>query len=514
MGSLATAEGILMISILFLTSLFWFCFSPLSLFAGDPSGLNTGSAYEISASTPGNPTWEELLLFVGRNKIASNLVWILLTGFLVMFMQTGFAMVETGLTRAKNVAHTIGMNFAIYAIGIIGFWISGFAFMFGGLGPLGTLGGTPILNHEWGITLFGKQFDLIGLKGFFLTGDLYDVGIYTFFLFQMVFMDTAATIPTGAMAERWKFSAFCLYGFFISMLLYPIYGNWVWGGGWLADLGMNFGLGHGMVDFAGAAVVHLTGGVIALVGAKMLGPRLGKYRPDGKIQPIPPHNMPMAIVGVFILALGWFAFNTGSSLSGTDLRIGIIATNTLLASAAGTLTALLFIWGKTGKPDLSIMANGLLAGCVSITSSCAFVSAPLAVLIGAVGGVLVVEGIFFFERKVRIDDPVGAISTHGVCGAWSVIALGLFADGVYGEGWNGVGGTVRGLFQGDAGQLIAQLTGIAANIALIVPLTYLFFKLLDRLIGLRVDPEIEHGGLDLPEMGLHGYLREIEPSEE
>lgn len=494
--------------------LFTFILISFPLFAGDPSGLNTGSAYEIIASTPGKPTWDELLTFVGRNKVAINMFWTLIMGFLVMFMQTGFAMVETGLTRAKNVAHTMGMNFSIYAIGIAGFWACGFAFMFGGIGPLGTLGGAPILNHEWGVTLFGKTFDLIGLKGFFLSGDLYDVGIYTFFLFQMVFMDASATIPTGAMAERWKFSAFVLYGFFISLFLYPIYGNWAWGGGWLADLGMLFGLGHGMVDFAGAAAVHLTGGVIAFVGAKVLGPRLGKYPKDGKVHPIPPHNMPMAIVGTFILALGWLAFNTGSSLSGTDLRIGVIATNTMLASAAGTLAAMFTIWWKTGRPDLSITANGLLAGCVSITSSCAFVSGPIAFLIGAIGGVIVVASIFFFEKKVRIDDPVGAISIHGVCGAWSVIALGLFADGAYGEGWNGLEGTVRGLFYGDAGQLLAQVIGIAANLLFIAPLSYLFFKIIDRTIGMRVDPEVEHGGLDLPEMGLHGYLREIEPSEE
>lgn len=487
---------------------------PSLLLAGDPSGLNTGSAYEIVSSSPGKPTWDELLAFVGRNKVATNMIWILMTGFLVMFMQTGFAMLATGLTRAKNVAHTIGMNFTIYAIGVTGFWISGFALMFGGLGPLGTLGGSLLLNQEWGATLFGKSFDLLGGSGFLLKGDLYDVGIYAFFLFQVVFMDTAATIPTGAMAERWKFSAFVLYGFFVSMFLYPIYGNWVWGGGWLADLGLNFGLGHGMVDFAGASVVHLTGGVIALVGAKVLGPRLGKYDREGRVHPIPPHNVPMAIVGTFILALGWLAFNTGSSLSGTDLRIGVIAANTMLASAAGTLAAMFAIWWKTGRPDLSIMANGLLAGCVSITSSCAFVSGPVAFLIGAIGGVLVVSSIIFLEKKARIDDPVGAISTHGVCGVWSVVALGLFADGTYGEGWNGLEGTVRGLFYGDVKQLAAQVIGILANLIFIGSLSYLFFKLIDRTLGLRVSPEVEHNGLDLPEMGLYGYLREIEPTEE
>jgi ammonium transporter, Amt family len=331
------------------------------------------------------------------------------------------------------------------------------------------------------------------------------VGIYTLFLFQMVFMDTTATIPTGAMAERWKFSSFMVYALFISMFVYPIYGNWVWGGGWLATLGVNFGLGHGHVDFAGSSVVHFVGGLSALAGAIVLGPRIGKYNKDGSSNAIPGHNIPMAIIGTFILAFGWFGFNAGSSLSGNDLRIGMAATNTLLASASGAFVATLYMWKRFGKPDPSMMANGMLAGLVAITAPCAFVNAPIAILIGGVAGFLVVAAVFFIDHKLHVDDPVGAVAVHGVNGAWGIIALGLFADGSYGDGWNGVPGTVRGLFYGDPGQLLAELIGLLAAIAFVFPVMYAFFKLSNRFVPLRVAADDEVEGLDLPEMGVKGY---------
>src|SRR5881296_1593838 len=274
------------------------------------------------------------------NTVAINVVWTLLAGFLVMFMQAGFALVETGFTRAKNAAHTMSMNFMVYGIGMLGYWFCGYALQMGGVGAVASLGGTPGLNHEFTVTLFGKTFGLFGLKGFFLSGDSYDVGIFTLFLFQMVFMDTAATIPTGAMAERWKFSSFVIFGFFMSMLVYPIFANWVWGGGWLSQLGSNFGLGHGHVDFAGSSVVHMVGGVAALAGAIVLGPRIGKYTKEGSANPIPGHNIPMGVLGCFILAFGWFGFNPGSTLAGGDLRISVIAVNTMLASASGAIFAM------------------------------------------------------------------------------------------------------------------------------------------------------------------------------
>ncbi len=473
----------------------------------DAAGTNTGTINDIPAHTPGEPTLAEVAEVAGHNKVAINFVWLLVAGFLVMFMQPGFAMVEAGLTRAKNVAHTMGMNFLVYPLGMLGFYVCGFALMFGGVGALGTLGGYAGLNHEFTIHLFGHAFGLFGMKGFFLSGSSYDVAIFSLFLFQMVFMDTTATIPTGALAERWKFIAFFIYALFVGALIYPIYGNWVWGGGWLAMLGQNFGLGHGLVDFAGSSVVHMTGGVIALVGAWLLGPRLGKYNHDGTSNAIPGHNIPMAVIGTFILAFGWFGFNAGSTLAGGDLRIGVIATNTMLASATGAIAATLWMWMvRTKKPDPSMMCNGMLAGLVAITAPCAFVNSISACIIGLVAGVLVVESVFFIENKLKIDDPVGAISVHGVNGAWGILALGLFADGTYGDGFNGVTGTVKGLFYGDLSQFFAQGFGIVTNIVFVGLASFLVFKFIEVLVGNRVEPEVEIQGLDIPEMGAPGYV--------
>jgi len=382
----------------------------------------------------------------------------------------------------------------------------------GGVGGVTALGsGAATLNNEFTINLLGKSFGLFGTKGFFLSGSAYDVGVFALFLFQMVFMDTAATIPTGAMAERWKFITFVIYGFFISTIIYPIFANWVWGGGWLSQLGKNFGLGNGYLDFAGSSVVHMVGGVTALAGAMILGPRLGKYSKDGTPNPIPGHNIAMGLTGVLILGFGWFGFNAGSTLAGSDLRIGVIATNTMLASAAGALSAMLVIWLKHGKPDASIIGNGFLAGLVAITAPCAFVNSISAFIIGAIGGALLVWSVFFIERTLKVDDPVGAISVHGTAGAWGIIALGLFADGTYGEGFNGVSGAVRGLLYGNPGQLAAQLIGLAANLVWVFGTAYLFFKALDALFGLRVSPEVEIEGLDPHEIGLWGYPEQFAP---
>jgi Amt family ammonium transporter len=478
----------------------------------DPSGTATGGIADVPAKEAGKPTLVEVAEAAGHNKVSINLMWTLLTGFLVMFMQAGFALAETGFTRAKNVAHTMMMNFMVYAVGMTGYWIMGFALHMGGLGALGTMGGTGLLDSEFTISLFGKDFGLFGMKGFFLAGSTYDVAVFALFLFQMVFMDTAATIPTGAMAERWKFSSFIIYGFFISMITYPLFANWVWGGGWLSTLGKNFGLGHGHVDFAGSSVVHMVGGVTALAGAMVLGPRIGKYNKDGTANPIPGHNIPMALLGCLILAFGWFGFNPGSTLAGTDLRIAVIAVNTMLASASGAIFALLYMWAKFGKPDPSMSANGLLAGLVAITAPCAFVSSFWAFVIGAVAGVLVCWSVFFVERSMKVDDPVGAISVHGTCGAWGVISLGLFSDGTYGDGFNGVEGTVRGLFYGGASQFVAQIIGTVTCFVFIFVASWVFFKVLDLVMGMRVSAEMELEGLDVPEMGVHGYPEVQGPS--
>jgi ammonium transporter, Amt family len=493
------------LSILFI-ALLTFMIVPRLAFAdgaspGDPAGTITGKTSDISSAIPGTPSGPETSDQVGKNKIGINFVWVLLCGFLIFFFQAGFAMVETGFTRAKNALHTMTMNFVVFIIGAIGFYFVGFALMFGGIGPLSTLGGSAVLNRELAINGWG----ILGYKGFFLSGVSYDVAVFTLFFFQMVFMDTTCTIPTGSMAERVKLKAVVISSFFVSMVYYPIYGNWVWGGGWLSQLGSKLGLGHGALDFAGSGVVHAMGGMIALTGAIILGPRIGKFKKDGKPIAIPGHHIPMALIGTIILFFGWFAFNAGSTLSGTDLRIGVVATNTMLAGAFGSFSAMIYTWLKYKKPDPTMIANGGLAGLVAITAGCAFVNSISSMIIGLIAGLLVCVSVWLVENKFKIDDPVGAVSVHGVNGIWGIIALGLFADGSYGKGLNGVAGTVRGLFYGGTGQFLAQLIDAAVVIVYGVLLSWLFWKVLDKIIKLRVKPEDEIEGLDIPEMGLLAY---------
>ncbi len=467
-----------------------------------------------------DPTIADLTKQIADTQTALNFVWTLVGGFLVMFMQSGFALLETGLTRAKNVAHTMGMNVFVYAIGVLGFWAVGFALQMGGVGALSTLGGDGTLSHEISVHLAGKDFGLIGAKGFFLAGAAFTPAVAAIFLFQMVFMDTAATIPTGALAERWKFTSFVIFSFVVSTIIYPVYANWVWGGGWLSTLGKSFGLGHGHVDFAGSSVVHLTGGVMAFVGAKYVGPRAGKFGADGSVRPIPGHNIPMVVLGTLILAFGWFGFNAGSTLAGTDAQIGIIATNTMLASAGGAVGAYLYVMYRYGKPDVTMICNGLLAGLVAITAPCAFVTAPAAVLIGAIAGVLVVVVAVFVEQTLKIDDPVGAIAVHGANGIWGVLALGLFANGTYGDGLNGVDGKVRGLFYGDGSQLVAQSLGVVSNLIYVGAVAYLALHVIEKTVGNRSAREDELAGLDEGEIGMRGYAADggtlvgpVEPAE-
>jgi Amt family ammonium transporter len=510
---------------------------------GDPGGIATGSHGDVVAQVDGAPQYvddkgkpvddvskaakdkdgnplseidslkdkeplaAELSNMVGQNRIAINIVWTLVAGFLVMFMQAGFALVETGFTRAKSAAHTMSMNFMVYGLGMLGFFICGFAFMFGGSGGASTLGGGSALASagELTLTIADKPFGILGTNGFFLSGGTYDVTIAVMFLFQMVFMDTAATIPTGAMAERWKFSAFCVFGFFCSTLTYPVFGNWAWGGGWLAQLGSNFGLGHGYADFAGSGVVHSVGGWMGLAGAYVLGPRIGKYNRDGSPNYIPGHDLTVAMLGTFILAFGWFGFNPGSTLGasgGGDLRIGLIAVDTMLAGAASSLSAMLYMWYTKGKPDPGMLVNGLLAGLVAITAPSGFVSPVFAVIIGLIAGVLVCWSVWFFDHVAKVDDPVGAISVHMVNGIWGVLAVGLFADGTsnYGGAWNGVPGSVTGLFFGDGGQLVSQFIGVVTCGVYVGGLSLIFFKICDKVMG-----ETEIAGLDIPEMGAYGY---------
>ena len=484
---------------------------------GGAAGVWATPAGDGKGDTPSTLTVPDVYDRVAHNLFSINMVWAMVTGFLVMFMQAGFAMVETGMCRAKNAAHTFAMNFMIYPLGGLGFWVYGFAFGWGNWfnGPVppgwySSLGpGTSVLNQ--GIVLAGK-YGILGTKGFFLGSSVADTAVLGLYFFMMVFMDTTATIPTGAMAERWAWKNFCLYGLWVA-LPYCIYANWVWGGGFLAQGGVNWHLGHGAVDFAGSGVVHCMGGVIALAGAMVIGPRIGKYI-NGKPQTIPAHHLPMAIVGCFILAFGWFGFNPGSTLAGTDLRISFVVVNTMLASFGGAFGAMVFLMAKGMKPDPGMMVNGMLAGLVAITAPCAFVSPWAAMVIGLISGVLVVVAVWFFDKRV-VDDPVGAISVHGVNGAWGVLSVGIFGNGDYGAGWNGVvrdefvkqygSDGVRGILYGDSSQLVMQAIDVAVLCTFGFVMAWVWFKVSNLITPIRVSAETEMAGLDMPEMGALGY---------
>ena len=493
--------------------------------AADAGGDKTGSAKDLADASGGaneveqkslqalnahsvyGPGMQFLSDSVGQNRVGINISWLLLCGFLVMFMQAGFALVETGFTRAKNACHTMMMNFCIYFIGLLGFWAFGYALMYGAAGPIASLGGLAPFTDGSKVSIDGFG-SLFATKGWFLSGNSYDVGVCAMFLFQVMFMDAASTIPTGAMAERWKFSAFVVFGFFVSIILYPIFGHWAWGGGWLSQLGNNFGMGVGYVDFAGSGVVHAVGGMCGLAGAMVLGPRLGKYNRDGTANAIPGHNIPLALLGVFILAFGWFGFNAGSTFGaagGGNLRIGLIATTTMLAGAGGGFTVMMYMMLRTGKPDPSMVANGFLAGLVAITAPVAFVSPSVGILIGAVGGLIMVWAVSFLDL-VRVDDPVGAVAVHGGAGIWGMLAVGIFADGTYGNGWNGTTGVpLVGLLYGGTGQFFAQLIGVVTVVVWAFGASYAFFKIQHKIMGIRSSREDELGGLDIPEMGIVAY---------
>ncbi|MEP6895090.1 MAG: ammonium transporter [Chloroflexota bacterium] len=476
------------------------------------------------------PTAEQ----VSDISLSINIMWMIIGGFLVFFMQAGFALVETGFTRNKNVTHTMMMNIMVFCVGAVGYWLTGFAFQFGGVNAaypavttVGAVAGewahSPITLGDWTGLLsspllrFG-QFGILGGTGFLLTGiPVATSGVFSFFLFQMVFMDTAATIPTGSMAERLKFIGFVLMGLWVSMFIYPLVGGWVWGGGWLQNLGRISGWGNGAVDFAGSGVVHMIGGAVGLAGAIVIGPRIGKFNKDGSANAIPGHNITIGILGTIILFFGWFGFNPGSSLgflgASRDLAV-LAAVNTLLAGAVGGFAAMTYMWtlGPSKKPDAGMSVNGTLAGLVAITAPCAFVDPWAAVVIGLVAGLLVCWASVVLE-KLKIDDPVGAVPVHFVNGAWGVLAVGLFANAnPETAGWNGMESAVTGLFYGGGTQILAQLTEVISIFVVVAGLSYLFFKVLAGAKLLRVDAEVEIGGLDMPEMGSLAYPADWEPA--
>lgn len=406
-----------------------------------------------------------------------NTVWTCLAAFMVFFMQAGFALVEMGLTRAKNAINIIMKNLMDFSIGSVLFFFIGAGLM------------------------FGESNGFFGTNGFFLSGVTGNDWSYTFVLFQTVFAATAATIVSGAMAERTIFTSYLIYSIFITGIIYPISGSWAWGSlangsGWLEHLSTG-----AFIDFAGSTVVHSLGGWLALAGAMTIGPRKGKYTPKGKARAIPGHNIPYAALGVFILWLSWFGFNAGSTTLG-DGSIGRIAFITNLSAVMGSITAMIYSWVMYKKPDVTMSLNGALAGLVGITAGCANVDWLGALLIGSVSGILVTYSVVFIDTKLKIDDPVGAISVHGVCGAWGTIAVGLFGA----EKALGLAEANTGLFYGGGiNQLLSQFIGVASFMAWGLITGFILFKTVKKFVGLRVTPDEEFIGLDIEEHGLEAY---------
>ena len=413
------------------------------------------------------PTVEEV-------KGALDVVWVIVAAVLVFFMQAGFALVEAGLTRGKNVANIMMKNLMDFSVGTLAFFAVGFAIMFGAAGN-----------------------GLFGGEGFFLdkgaTVESFGLPVPVFFLFQLVFAATAATIVSGAMAERTKFKSYVIYSAVITAIIYPTVGRWTFGGGWLADLGF--------IDFAGSTVVHLTGGVAAFAGAAIIGPRLGRYGADGKPRAIPGHSIPFAVLGTLILWVGWFGFNPGSTVAAVP-EIGDIAVTTVLAGAMGAVMTMVVTWLTAKKPDVGMTCNGALAGLVGITAGCASVEPWAAVVIGAITGAVVVPAVAFFDR-IKVDDPVGAISVHGVCGAIGTLCVGVFGSPTAFLPVDGL------LATGSATQLGYQAIGVGAVLAFVGVSAGVLFTAIKVTVGLRVDAEEEMQGLDVVEHGAPGYGHDI-----
>jgi Amt family ammonium transporter len=400
-----------------------------------------------------------------------------MAAFLVFFMQAGFALLEAGSVRQKSVANVLTKNVVDFLMCGMAFWAFGFAIMFGGSALSSGL--------EDGNDIFGSS-------GWFLSGDAYDVTTFELWFFQMVFAATAATIVSGTMAERTKINAYMAYSFLISAIIYPVFGHWAWGGGWLATMETPFR------DFAGSAVVHTVGGTAALVGGLMVGPRIGKFGPDGKPRNIPGHSVTLVVLGMLILYLGWFGFNPGSTLAATDLRISVIAVNTFLAGVAGGIAAYYIRFIETGKVDTVAMCSGIIGGLVAITAPCAFVESWAAVVIGAIAGPIVVYGARFNESVLKLDDPVWAVPCHMFSGLWGVLAVGIFADGTYLE--------VSGLIDGGSEQIVSQVIGMVAVVAWTGIASAIVFGLIKMSIGLRVPEKDELEGVDYSEHTQPGYV--------
>jgi Amt family ammonium transporter len=428
--------------------------------AGDPNGSSTYTD-DVAGLT-----------------IATNFAWTLVAAFLVFFMQMGFALLGAGALRVKNTVNYFTKSYMDFSIGALAYWAVGFALMFGGS------------------QLFAGLEDgnsIIGWSGWFLTGEAYDVSTMMFWMFQVVFAATAATIVAGACAERLKLQTYLIYSGIVTAIIYSIYGHWVWGGGWLSTLPY----GVGVRDFAGSGVVHAVGGLVALAAIMLLGPRIGKFNKDGTPNAIPGHDVGYIVLGTFVLFFGWFGFNAGSTLAATDLRISVIAVNTFLAGSAGAVMVCYWTFLKTKKVDIALTCNGALAGLVGVTAPCAYIPTWSAVVIGLVAGLIVMYGIKFNEWVLKVDDPVGAVAVHGYNGLWGLLAVGIFADGTYGD--------VSGLIVGNSGQMIAQIIDVVTVAVWAFGTGYILFAVLKRTVGLRASREDELAGMDISEHGYSAY---------
>ena len=471
-----------------------------------------GAAFGAVASTLliGTSAYAEDLDPVAKLGEQTSLLWVVIGAVLVIFMQAGFALVETGFTQKKNAAEVMSTNFAIFGLGFIGFLFVGFPLAFAGFSTVpGQFGLSPM--NGTGLPAVGGEFTGIFYWGYSHLGDAATPALLGFFLYMVAFMDTTATIPTGSMAERWKWKSFVWWGLFCGAIYYPLFAAWTWGGGWLSQLGNSMNWGVGYADFAGSGVVHAVGGVAGLAGALVLGPRIGKYNADGSPNTIPGHHIPMAMLGTFILLFGWFGFNAASTFAATDIRFAVVAANTAIAGAFGAVTAMFFMQIKTGKPDPGMMVNGMLGGLVAITAPCAFVQPWAAAVIGIIAGVLIPVAANFIEKR-GVDDPVGAVAVHGIGGTFGVLAVGIFADGQYGAGWNLTTTTKEGvtgiLYGGDGwGQLLSQFVGVLVIWTVIFGIAFAFFKIQNKLTkgGIRVSEQEEIDGVDIAEMGVTAY---------
>ena len=427
-------------------------------------GIAASHGVALAADPTGADTLED------NPDAAVNFVWTLFAAFLVFFMQAGFALLEAGSVRAKSTVNVLTKNVVDFLMCGMAFWAFGFAIMFGGSELASGL---------------DKGNDIFGSSGFFLGGEAYDVSTFELWFFQMVFAATAATIVSGTMAERTRINAYMAYSFLISAIIYPVFGHWAWGGGWLATMGTPFR------DFAGSGVVHTVGGTAALVGGLIVGPRLGRFGADGKPRSIPGHSVTLVVLGMLILFLGWFGFNPGSTLAATDLRISVIAVNTFLAGIAGGLGAYYIRFIQTGKVDIVATCSGIIGGLVAITAPCAFVESWAAVVIGAVAGPIVVYGARVLESVLKLDDPVWAVPCHMLSGLWGLLAVGIFADGTY------LG--VEGLLYGGGSQIVSQLIGMVTVVVWTGVTSALIFAGIKATIGLRVPYEDEVAGVDFSE---------------